>query len=246
MRKNSGLRLGALVFAAACTPVTPSASPTATVPRSPFSTLVPSPRAPALPAQSPASVDMGERERSDRFWGALSHFEHQGVLHYGSLAEITGDSHLIVRGRVTGIQTGQLELFDGSVIGMVFGVVRIDEVLKGAPEAKTPGTILVAELAQAGMPEADLPAGEVLLFLKNYAQERIDTGNDQAKDPDDRYYYSRPNSYQSVLRRFDGVVEIVDGPPGWEQALGPFPSRLDGHSFVQTINRIRALDAGLE
>lgn len=127
---------------------------------------------------------------------------------------------------------------------MTFGVVTVDEVLKGTPQAKMPGTILVARLAQRGLSEADLPAGEVVLFLNNYAQQRVESGAAPSKDPDDRYYYSRPNSYQGVLRNFDGVVEVVDVPRRWEEFVGPLASRLDGKPFGEIVDRIRAFTAG--
>lgn len=206
------------------------------------------------PSAEPTSITghMSPRERSDWFWEGVSAFGRYGFT-YDSLAEITKDSHLVVLGRIVDTQRGQLESFEappeesgiGSTHNVIFGVVAVDEVLKGEPEMKVAGQVLVARTGLPDLAAADLPQGQVLLFLKNYAQLREDEGVGPSSDADDRFYYSRANGYQCVLRDINGTTRIVDGPRGWEEALGPFPSQLDGRPFHEVLDRVRALAAGM-
>ena len=192
------------------------------------------------PAPTIAAVDNAEIERSDAFWEQSSDFVPTDYR-YDSLAEITADVHLIVRGRVVGTQDGQLQSFDrpGSFRRTTLGIVAVDEVLKGTPEMQVPGTVLVARLGASKQPADEIPAGEVILFLNHYPTVRSELGVDQSIDPDDRFLYGRPNGYQSVLRNFGGTVRIVEGPDGWEDALGPFPAPLDGEPFADILQAIR-------
>jgi hypothetical protein len=193
---------------------------------------------------------MTARERSDWFWNSVSHF---GVysLQYDSLAEITADSHLIVVGRVVDLQSGSLEAFEEPPEGgpprtryTTFGVVAVDDVLKGKAEMQIPGQILVARLAHSGMSPVDLPDGRVILFLKNYASMRAEGGHAVSPDAADKFYYARPNGYQGALRDLNGIVQIVDAPRGWEYAIRPFPLHQDGRPFAEVVDRIRELSAG--
>ena len=206
------------------------------------------------PSAAPTSITghMSPRERSDWFWGGVSDFGMYGFT-YDSLAEITKDSHLVVLGRVIDVRLGQVETFEsppegsgiGSTQNVIFGVIAVDEVLHGQAEMKVPGQVLVARTGRQNMTAADLPDGQVLLFLKNYAQLREEEGVGPSPDADDRFYYSRPNGYQCVLRDINGIVRIVDGPRGWVEALGPFPSQLDGRPFQEILDRVRELAAGM-
>ena len=107
----------------------------------------------------------------------------------------------------------------------------------------TPGTILIASTGWE-LSADELPEGEVVLFLHNYAQLRQQHGVEPSADENDRFYYSRPNGYQCVLRDIGGKVRTVDGPRGWEEAIGPFPSQLDGQPFDDVLERIRTVAAG--
>ncbi len=193
-----------------------------------------------LPAPEGAAIDVGDVERSDAFWDQNSDFVRTNY-HYESLAEITNEAHLIIRGRVVGTHDGQLQSFGGraGLRPMTFGIVAVDEVLKGTPEMQVHGTVLVARLGVSNQPADELPAGEVILFLNHYPKMRAETGSEQSVDPNDRFFYGRPNGYQSVLRNFGGVVRIVDGPEGWVDALGPFPASLDGEPFADVLQTIR-------
>lgn len=255
MLRASALCLVAALAFGACAPVgtaqataSNDVSPAISSPSVPTNGT-PSPPAPAntaTPTPSPSSLTMGmtERQRSDWYWEGVSSF---GIANnvFESLAEITSEAHLIVRGRVTGMQEAEIQAFGGptSTLHYLFGEVTIDEVLKGTPNSQTPGTVLVARMGVRDASADDLPKGEVILFLHNYAQLRVDGGYPPSSDPDDRYYYSRPNGYQCVLRNIDGRVQIVDGPRGWEDAIGPFPSQLDGDTYDDVVGRVRAMTA---
>ena len=200
-----------------------------------------------VPTATAVTGGMTEAERAEWYWDAVSHFGPY-ILTYDSLREITDAAHLIVRGRVVETREGEVWPFgaDAQLGGpwrTVFGIVATDEVLKGVPATTTPGTILVEDLGWPGIAQADLPDGEVILFLMNYAQLRIAEGMEPSPDADDRYYYVRPNGYQCVLRNEDGIGRIVDGPRGWQEAFGPFPEPLDGEVFSDVVTRIRNLVA---
>lgn len=201
---------------------------------------------PAMETATPTvSSTLTDRELSDRYWGALTHFGLYGWT-YDSLAEITRDSHLVVRGRVTDLRSEMHQGFEegefmGRGVRVVYGIVTVHEVLKGVPETRVPGTVEVAQLGWEGLTVADLPQHDVILFLKNYAQMRVDEGAAPSEDPPGRYYYRRPNGYQCVLRNIEGQIEIIDGPRGWQDAFGPFPSGLVGRSFDDVAAQIRQI-----
>ncbi|MGA7306929.1 MAG: hypothetical protein WBW88_18795, partial [Rhodothermales bacterium] len=121
----------------------------------------------------------------------------------------------------------------------IFGLVAIDQVLKGSPLEQTPGVIKVAGLGTVGMTADDLPQGEFIIFLMNHALQRAEGGRPESPDPDDQYHYERPNGYQAVLPDIGGKVSVIQGPPGWEDALGPFPSGLDGRLHLHTRKNLR-------
>lgn len=194
-------------------------------------------------AQADQAV-LTEAGSPEAYWLSVSDFGMYGYR-YSSLAEIVADSHLIVRGRLVGSVDGTIQSFEENPLHkgllVTFGVVAIDEVLKGVPASEAIGTILVARLGRAGVPESALPKEDVILFLKNYAQMRLDEGTAASADPRDRYYYARPNGYQGLLRVVDGRVAVIQGPSGWEDSLGPFPSELGSRPIDQLFSGIAEL-----
>jgi hypothetical protein len=233
-----------LITAASCTfmaPVAPTADPSDTFGTAPLATG-------SGVATEPTSLAevVTDRVRSDRFWQSITHFAAYGYR-YDSMDEMVADAHLIVRGRVTSLRAGTIDRFeDGGPRGtdamrVTFGIVTITEVLKGDPQSRDAGTIEVARLGWSWMTEDDLPSEEVLLFLKNYAQMRVEEGAPVASTSDDRFHYARANGYQCALRNLDGVVDLVDGPPGWEQDFGPFPSDQNGRPFADVVVEVRQL-----
>jgi hypothetical protein len=204
----------------------------------------------SAPAVTPAvrpSDEPSDPERSDRYWERVTHFGLYGLT-YGSLAEITRAAHLVVRGTVTDFRPGAIAPFGGDLPNAVaqpmpttFAIVSVAEVLKGEAVKRPDGTIEVADLGWSSMTKADLPTDEVIIFLLNHARQREQFGNPSSRDPEDRFHYQRPNGYQCVLRNVDGEVGIVDGPKGWREAFGPFPSGLEGRPFESTAEQVRRI-----
>jgi hypothetical protein len=191
-----------------------------------------------------ATLPKTEPDLSDWYWRNLTRSGPFG-FEYASIEEITADSHLIVRGKIVSTATGGIEPFDDEFYmespPVTFAVVAIDEVLKGSPESKDAGTVLVARLAMAGLEDSALPKDEVILFLKNCAQMRADFGMPPATDKDDRYFYTRPNAYQAVLRNRGGLAWVVPPPDGWAEEYSPFPGSLSGADFAGIGPTVRHL-----
>ena len=203
----------------------------------------PAPADPSLPAQeqdAPTAEADATSPSSGGYWDAVTRYAPTN-FHYDTLDAIVADSHLIVRGRLVGISEGKIKPFDQSLddLPVVFAVVQVDEVLKGTPESEQTGVILVARLARADDSETDLPKDEVVLFLKNYAQMRVDLGAAPANE-DDRYYYVRPNGYQAVLVNRDGDLFVPLPPADWGDSFGTFPSDLNGTSFADVTDQIKS------
>lgn len=186
-------------------------------------------------------VGLDEAAVSDAFWEENSSFGPT-AYRFDSLTDITDAADLVIRGRVVGTQDGELQpLGIAGLREVTFGVVAVDEVLKGTPAMQIPGAVLVARVGSSRQPLREIPSGEVVLFLKHYPAIRSEAGVDQSVDPNDRFYYARPNGYQCVLRNLGGILRIVEGPNGWEDALGPFPAPLDGKVFGDVLEEIRDL-----
>lgn len=155
-------------------------------------TASPEPRSTSDGASQSPSETLTDEELSDSYWNSITHFGAYG-FEYRSLAEITHDSHLVVRGRVIDLTQGVLQAFEeggpNGDMSVTFGMVAVDEVLKGIPEMRIEGRIEVARLGWAGMSASDLPQHEVVLFLKNYAQMRRDEGVETSEDAADNFYY---------------------------------------------------------
>jgi hypothetical protein len=160
---------------------------------------------------------------------------------------MVADSHLVVRGHIVGVTRGSIEPFE-RVAGfpdqpVLFSIVQVDEVLKGKPESRDPGQVLVARLTPSGYPVADIPKDDVILFLKNYAQLRADRKAEPAKSEDDRYYYGRPNGYQALFVNRAGVWYAPSGPEYWVDSYGQFPWSLEGLQFDAVADQVRGIAA---
>jgi hypothetical protein len=176
------------------------------------------------------------------YWREVSRFRPAGQS-YASLEEIADESHLVVVGHLVGTQLGQVQPF--SVPSQIdhpylshFGVLEVDSVITGTPKYSGVGTILVKDLG----PERSiaLPSGQFLIFLQNDAELREEYDVRPSCDPADSLHYGRPNGYQAVLLIHDGVLAVIQGPEGWEEALGPFPTELDGRTLEDVAAEITA------
>ena len=199
-----------------------------------------------VPEPPTAVLGPNEVAKSDRFWAATAFFGPTN-FDYASLVEMTADAHLVVLGRVVGIVlAGPLPVDDPGgeqVRPQRFGVVAIDEVLKGKPIVRDPGQVLVVRLVSTDQSKADLPREQFVIFLKNYQQIRYEFGKGLFGDASDRFYYGLPNGYQAVLRNVNGMVKLVEGPEGWLTPQGAFPAPLAAKPFDEVLDAIRAAGA---
>ena len=189
-----------------------------------------------------------EIEISDHFWAVNADFGPTAFT-YASLDEMTADADLIVVGRVVGTRmAGPAPVDDpgGEVPRPVrFGVIAIDEVLKGWPNMLDAGVVLVNRLSAQDETVGGLPPEQFVIFLKNYEQLQAEFGKGLFNDASDRFYYVRPNGYQAVLRNINGVLTVVEGLDGEALAPGAFPALLDGQPFDDVLEAIRqAVAAG--
>lgn len=190
-----------------------------------------------------------QREINRLFWDDVTSFARFSKT-FKSLDDITQRSHLIVAGHLVGFSNGYFQPFGAdlppelaSPIPDIFGLVHVDEVIKGEPVSRVPGTVEVAGLGSPEMAPTEIPDSEFIIFLVNHAQQRIDEGVPASCDPDDRYHYERPNGYQTVLLENGDVIQIIQGPKGWEEEVGPFPSDLDGEPVQSVEKKIAAVTA---
>ena len=189
-----------------------------------------------------------EIEISDRFWAVNADFGPTAFT-YASLAEMTADADLIVVGRVVGTRMGGPVPVDdpgGEQARPVrFGVVAVDEVVKGRPNMLDAGVVLVRSLSSQDATVGGLPPEQFVIFLKSYEQLQAEFGKGLYNDANDRFYYARPNGYQAVLRNINGVLTVVEGLDGEAAAPGAFPAPLAGQPFDDVLEAIRqAVAAG--
>ena len=181
---------------------------------------------------------MSEIDRSDLFWSPIT---RRGAYaqNYDSVGDITKAVHLVVRGRVVDVKVADFLPFEGDVeqIPILVGIIAVNDVLKGRPQMRVPGTVEVS--LDAAWPDwektllANLPADDDLfLLLMNDAQQRTELGY-AVKDPENEpYLYWRPNGDQAVLRDIDGRVDVI------EPEADRYPFALDGVAFDAVTNDV--------
>ena len=187
---------------------------------------------------------LSEQERSDLYWSlVIAYIPAPSARRFRTLDDIVEGSDVIVRGRVVGRQiVDPSGSTSGGGVGepgdaKVFGLVKVDEVLKG--DQRLRGTsIAVTPLARPEVTDAELPGGEVIIFLKNYALYAAASGTPPPSDSPLWSRYFLANRYQAVLRELDGVVNVLPAPEGWWDAFGPFPQTVDRVPFQEVVDRI--------
>jgi hypothetical protein len=203
---------------------------------------------PAIPAtskpdpsvvESPAPTQpLSDLERSDRFWRASTDYGPY-EYEYTSLDEMAAEAHLIIHGRVVGLQHGLAHPYnDWPPYGTTIALVEIVETLKGQPNTRVEGIIQVQNLGW-GMTDADLPGDEVVLFLFNDAALRKEYGVGLSDPENQPFRYVRPNPYQTALRIIDGEFRFLRPgrtDRGYRQL---FPAELDGRKVESLVNDIR-------
>jgi len=177
---------------------------------------------------------LGSLARSDRFWDALA-TGPEGAQQWPTLAEVVEVSDLVVRGRVTDIRLGRTVAAAG--IQFALTTVDVEEVLKGTPATRTPGTIEVEWWLANGADLTDLraqiPEHEALFFLFNQGllSERLGNPEDVEQY---RFQYTEVNGAQGTLRDIHGTVR-----PIYRDRIGLFPDGFVGDSYVDLVQEAR-------
>jgi len=199
---------------------------------------------------SPTTATAEEREISDRFWDAYLPQPNPFLLDYNfsSLADVTEQAHLIIRGRLTDFYVGEHWVFseDEPASPLSYASVEIAEILKGAPVSRAGGTVEV-QLSYVGegwdpASARPLPGHDNLWFLMHEATVREQTGQ-----PPRSYSEIAPFAYfipspQAVLRNIDGMVTVI-GPEETTIHYGHegFPMTLHGSEFDKLLQEVRQL-----
>jgi hypothetical protein len=198
---------------------------------------------------APSSPGDETATRSDKFWELLTRKGHY-ALDYDSIGEIAADVHLVVRGRITDIRTSSFRYFERRVgetsddpnedplVPILTAIVRVDEVLKGTPSMREPGTIEVSldvpwpHWEDVLLP--NIPTEDHVFFLMNDAQQRAESGYPEDDPKTSPFLYWRPNGDQAVLRFNAGRVDVI------EPILGRYPSDLAGAPYWQVAQAVEA------
>lgn len=214
------------------TPTRSDAEPTAT-PNQP--TLQPTPCCDSSSLPSPSHV--GGLAASDLFWERWYDTCFFGAFPIvSSLAEITSDSDLVIRGTITDLFVRYESQWRPAV-----AKVSITEVLKGEPESRELGMVEVQIGLEADVEDlrSSLPAHDHLWFLVH--EHTFDPRN----KPSGYTYHTTDYPQVSVLRDIGGVVEVI-WPGPIANAFSPrhYPVPLDGTSFEELVARVRQLAEG--
>lgn len=208
--------------------LTPSSEPSAPVqssaPPEPTPTIGPD------PSDDPQSI----LERSDTFWEAVTAGEY-AFPRFHTLREMTDVSDLVVVGRFSEIRFGD-EVYGFPVSR---ATVLVDEILKGTLETQVPGTFVQQLLPPTGSSEEtvqeSLPSHQHLLFLWFSPSAKERRGETPREDDPQRYDYFLLNGDQAVLRSIGGVTRVLSS-----SNLTVFPGELDGRSFDEVVDQVRA------
>jgi hypothetical protein len=173
----------------------------------------------------------------------MGHYAQQ----YASVEEITHAVHLVARGHIVDIRTSAFRYFERRIgentddpnedplIPILIGVVRVDEVLKGAPKMREPGYIEVSlDSPWKGWESlrANLPNEDDVFFLMNDALQRSELGFPEDDPTTSPFLYWRPNGDQGVLRLIDGKVDVI------EPIVGRYPIELNGLPSDELVDQI--------
>lgn len=224
-------------------PIGPSADPTPTTSHTTPAvthepTLQPTPCCESSPLPSPSHA--AGLAASNRFWERWYETCWFGAFPIASsLAEITGQSDLVIRGTIT-----DLYVRFESDWQPAYAKVLISDVLKGEPVSREAGTVEVQiAFASSDLEElrSSLPRHDHLWFLVH----------EGTRDPDSQSaiagftYYTTDYAQVSVLRDVGGVVEVIM-PEAIANAYSRrhFPVPLDGTSFEELVDQVRQLAEG--
>ena len=140
-------------------------------------------------------------------------------------------SDLIATGRPLGVQSWT----DPHGRDKVLLTFQVDQILKGAANAQSPGLIQI--LADEPLPTSNVADIEHVLFLINRAHlnELVGIG----VEPEDAYLYYLTDGYQSIYANVNGHVVAAEYGALKQTGLRDLYSlRLDGTSFDDLVTRI--------
>ncbi len=221
-------------------------TPTPSVEPSPWPTVSATPDDAVSPTLTPGEA----LAQSDGFWNRWIGPPNPSVLdEFGavSLADVTRQADLIIRGRVTDIYIGEYWRMKSreKLLPLVYVRVEIDEVLKGEPASRTAGFVE----AQIGSSPDDLDQvratipehGNVwfLMYGPNWDERRFEP---QRSSEMAQYAYFVFNFWQGILRGINGEVRVMQ-PDSVAADLGRdfFPLPLNGMEFEQIVDQVRDL-----
>jgi hypothetical protein len=228
------------------TQVAPSSEPTQTASAEPSTLGSPGATSGTLPTPSTADP----LAQSDSFWnrwigppnpGVLSEFQAE------SLADITDQADLIIRGKVADLYVGEYwrGLPEEEPFPLAYVRVEVIEVLKGEPASRVPGYVEV--LLGSGGDDLDellatIPSHDHLWFLMHGLKwdERI--YEPQRSSELAQYAYFVFNFHQGLLRDIDGVVAVMR--PEYVAGYGGpefYPLPIDGSDFASVVEQVREL-----
>jgi hypothetical protein len=183
-------------------------------------------------------------EASDAFWNWWFDDCFFGAFDLpSSLAQVSANADLIVRGRIVDLYIGEYWRSIGIDFRDPLAYVRVevDEVLKGDPAWRNPGFVEVGLGHAFDAMESvrvKLPDHEHLWFL-TWDGER-DPINESEIAP--YAYYAPDYKLPTILRNIDGKVQVIN-PDTLKRAYGrsQFPLPLDGTDFAGLLDKVRAL-----
>jgi hypothetical protein len=184
---------------------------------------------------------------SDAFWNPIS-MSQPAVMRdwmFESVEDLVDFADLIVLGRISRAHIGEDWLFhpDEPAQPFLYAQITIDEVLKGDPVSREPGSVefQLTILGLDGQPPhpSSVPGNQALFFLVHEATYRQQVGLPPRSPGIAPYAYFDP-APEAVMRNIDGVVRLVK-PDEMSDVYGTdyYPLSLEGSSFAELVVRIR-------
>jgi hypothetical protein len=192
---------------------------------------------------------------SDAFWNRFSMIAGEEAvdgLDFRSLEEMTTASDLVIRGRMADIYIGRHWVFSSEepAVPILYANIAIDEVLKGVPVSRIPGTVEMG-LHPVGdnfdLDEYTVPSEEYIWFLTFEPIWRAKHSQPPLLDDSAPFTYFRFNHHQTVLRNLNGQVDVLELDQ-IKASYGDqsFPVALDGTSFAELVTSVRSAAVTLE
>jgi hypothetical protein len=187
--------------------------------------------------------------QSDLFWNPVT--EQAPLFFYDngfqSLVDMVQKSDLVIRGRVTDVYIG--EIWHGAADDpgepLTYIRITIDDLLKGKPVSRKPGSVEVQfQLAGPDAPAPDptfLPGDESLFFLIHDASY-IQANGGKPRNSDIAPFAYFHQSPETVIRNTAGLAHLIE-PELIEDAYGrDYPAlALEGMDFEALVAQVRGM-----